>query len=276
MSAPKSFTAGQQVYDIHGRAGSYVAVTASGYLVEPIFDVEEDDEPHYAEVETWREVFITPPTQRLTAEIAKLDAQISEHRVALRAVNDEIWTAKQERETILRHVKANPQLGDLHLWLEGKVTHIVAIDYHSVRIGTVEEILRSEDRDDGRKLRLLSLYVDPKANTYRIARSAYSDGSGNSHTPCLLASSEEHAKAQAREYIAKELATYEKRTDASWIRIAITYDVPVTDDQRKILESRERESAASTLKSAQNAVTYAQERLDAATLAYEKAKGGAA
>src|SRR5690606_6348548 len=104
------------------------------------------------------------------------------------------------RAEALRRIQGRPDLTDLDLWLQGKVTHIVSLGYYSIEIGTVEEtLLRQEDR--GREMRLLSLKVDPRANYFWVSYASYSDGSG-SQTRCLLATSMEHAKDLAAKYVA--------------------------------------------------------------------------
>lgn len=272
MSTKQSFTAGQQVYDIHGHAGSYVAHSANGHLVEQIYD-DEDGEPHYAPVQTWKEVFSTPPKERLTADIAELSETIATKHAQLSEIRSEIFDAESERKALLQHAKKNPQLADLYLWLEGKATHLVVPGHYSIEIGTVDDILRSSSRD--RDLRLLSLYVDPKANSYWVGRSAYSDGSSG-YQPCFLASSEEHAKEQARTYIADKLRNYNSRNDTSWIRLAIGYGVPVSEEQKEVLSKAKATSAAEQLKRAQDALLQAQAGVDAAKREFEKVNGCAA
>lgn len=273
MSAAKSFTQGQEVYDIYGRAGRYVALSANGHLVEQTYDVDDDEEAHYAPVETWSEVFATPPKERLTADIAELNERIAAKHAELSGIQDSIFSAERERKELLQHAKQNPQLADLHLWLEGKVTHIVVPGHYNIEIGTVDDILRKNDRD--RELRLLSLYVDPKANRYWVGRSAYSDGSSG-YQPCFLASSEEHAKEQARAHIATKLRDYNSRNDTSWIRLAIEYGVPVTDEQKAVLSKAKTEAAAAQLKRAQDALSLAQAGVEVAAREFATVNGGAA
>ena len=77
---------GATVYDLHGRAGIYVARASGGHIVEPIFDVEDDDEPRYGSAETWREAFAKPPTKRLHAEVAEIEQKLTAARRQLEEV----------------------------------------------------------------------------------------------------------------------------------------------------------------------------------------------
>jgi hypothetical protein len=260
------FTPGQEVYDIRGRVGSYVGPSQHGHVVEPLYE-SDDDDSHYGDAQTWPEVFATAPRERLAAELADLLGEINEGQAKLRAVQAEVHAAEQVKRDVLRRAKTEPQLADLHLWLEGKATHIVALDTYSVEIGTVKEVLMTNDRD--RSLRLLSLYVDPKENSYRVQRASYSDGSGHNFTTCRLASSEEHAKEVAREYIAQQLVSgHQQHSRDTWICWAIQFDVPVTDAQRQFLADREAESATKHLEYARQTHQRAVEALRDAEAAY--------
>lgn len=260
------FTPGQEVYDIRGRVGSYVGPSQHGHVVEALYESDGDD-AHYGDVQTWPEVFAKPPRERLAADLADLLGEIEEGQTKLRAVQGEVHAAEQARRDVLRRAKAEPQLADLHLWLEGKATHIVALDTYSIEIGTVQDVLMSNDRD--RSLRLLSLYVDPKERSYRVQRASYSDGSGHCFTTCRLASSEEHANEIAREYIAQQLISgHQTHNQDTWIRLAIKFDVQVTDAQRQFLANREAESAAKYLENARLTHQRAAEALRDAEAAY--------
>lgn len=242
------FTPGQEVYDIRGRVGSYVGPSQHGHVVEPLYE-SGDDDAHYGDAQTWPEVFAVPPRERLASDLAELLSEIKDGQAKLQAVQAEVHAAEQARRDVMRRAKAEPQLADLHLWLEGKVTHIVALDTYSIEIGTVEEVLLTHDRN--RSLRLLSLYVDPKERSYRVQRASYSDGSGHNLTTCRLASSEEHAKKLAREYIAAQLVSGDQQHSRdTWIRWAIKFGVPVTDAQRQFLAEKEREGAERYLQNA--------------------------
>lgn len=257
MSAP--FTPGQEVYDIRGRVGSYVGFSKRGHLVEPLYESDDDDDAHFGEAETWTEVFATAPRERLAVDLADILCEIKEAHEKLHSVQEEVCAAEQVKRDVLRRAKAEPQLADLHLWLEGKATHVVAMDHYSVEIGTIEDVLMIHDRE--RSLRLLSLYVDPKERSYSVRRASYSDGSGHGLTPCRLASSEDHAKELAREYITQQMASVHHNSRDTWIRLAIKFDVPVTDAQRQLLADREAESAARCLEQAQQTHTRAVEEL---------------
>lgn len=262
----KQFNPGDQVYDIHGRAGSYIASANGGHLVEPIYE-DDEFEPHYASVETWREVFGTPPKQRLTADIAELDAQLTAKHEQLTNLQRSIQDTELEAKALRQRIKENAQLGDIDMWLQGKVTHIVSLHAYSVDIGTVEEVLRRTDRE--RELRLLALKVDPKAQRYWTSYATYSDGSG-SQTPCILATSIEDAREKAAAYVVKQTRETPAHMHDGLAASAIRCGVPISDELRRAAEAMEQKHAIQQLERARESrdratreVTEAEARVQA-------------
>lgn len=254
----KQFAAGDTVYDIEGQAFAYIGPCGAGHAVEALYEQDEEG-PYYAEPQSLLQVFAEPPRRKLSEDLSELHQLIKDRRAELSSINSEILQAQQEKRAVLARAKSDPQLADLHLWLEGKATHIVVLDAYRIEVGTVKDILMSTDGYD-RKLRLLSLFVDPHANRYWVGRCSYSDG-GGSQTRCMLASSEEHAKQLAREYIVQQLQDSQYRNDASWIRIALEYGVPVTDAQQKVLSVQKSKVAAERLEQAQREFARAEANL---------------
>lgn len=225
--SPATFTRGDTVHDIRGNVYLYIGQCDRGHAVQAIYQGDEG-EPYYDEPIALSEVFAEPPRQRLAEDLSELQAEIDAKQQELTDLRAAAYAAENERRAIFARAKKDPQLADLYLWMEGKATHLVVLDHYSVCYGLVDDMLRSTDRD--RRLRLLSLYVDPKEQRYYVARAAYSDGSG-SNTSCRLASSEEHAKEIAREYIAQKMRESGTHLDATWTRLAIEFGVPVAPER---------------------------------------------
>ncbi|KCB26124.1 hypothetical protein [Bordetella hinzii] len=221
------FKTGQEIYSVDGQVAHYVGPAAmGGHVVQPCYEYD-DHEPHFGDPEYWREVFDQPPARRLAQEAARYDAMIAEKRAALRDIEEKTRTAEREQQDLLKRIKSRPDLHDLDLWLQGKVTHIVSLDYYSIKIGTVEEVLRETGRE--KQLRLLSLLADPSANRYWVGYSAYSDGSSN-QTRCLLATSLEHAQERAAEYVAQEIRRNSTTDHSSLVISAHAQGVAVPTD----------------------------------------------
>lgn len=269
--SPTAHKPGDLVYDVHGNAYSYIGRCGNGHAVEAVYE-QDDEGPYYAEPQSLHEVFSTPPRQKLAEDLTELHADIAARREELSGLHREIAAVQQEKRAVAARAKADPQLLDLHLWLENKVTHIVSLEYYGFSIGTVEQVLRTTDRD--RELRLMSLMVDPKANRFWVGYSAYSDGS-SSQTRCLLATSLEHARERAAEYIQNEIKRDRSGDHGALAAAAIKYDIPISDELRKQAEERKVKAAQNTLDHARKAVERAQAELAVAE-AQAKATGAPA
>lgn len=229
------FTAGQEVYDIRGNAYNYIGPCTAGHVAEPVYEAD-DEEPHYDEPETLREVFAEPPRHKLAADLSEVTAKIQSKREELNALYVEANSAQANRRNVERMAKEDEKFADLLLWMENKATHIVAFDMYSVSYGTVEKMLEHKN-GYSTKLRLLAFFVDKNANRYWTGRSAYSDGSDR-QTLCRLASSEDHAQQLAREYIAQQIKEGGGNVPVAWFKEAKRLGMPITAEQEsKITEA---------------------------------------
>jgi hypothetical protein len=264
------FQPGQEVYNINGRAGAYIARAALGHIVEPIYDSEEYEEPRHGEAETWREVFSKPPVERLQADIAELERQFLERNEKLRIVNESIRQAEQDATAARKRIKDQPDLTDLDLWLQGKITHILSLDTYRFEIGTVDDMLLKKEDYGRTSIRLLNLRVDPKANLYWVGIAAYSDGS-SSQTRCRLATSKEHAI----QLLADHLAQVERKggNNESEIfaaaRSLVHYGATIRADLQAQLDGQDRAAKLRSLEERRKSFNRAQEELALA----EKAAG---
>lgn len=254
----KKFKDGDIVYSMHGQEAVYVApAQSSGHIVEPVLETEYG-EPAYSDPEVWHQVFVAPPKPKMDAETARLDAMINEKRKTLHGIESEIRVAEQNRTAAIQRLRQHPDLTGLDLWLQGKVTHIVSLEYYSVRIGTVEETLRRDDLD--KELRLLSLRVDPKASRFWVGYSAYSDGSG-SQTRCLLATSQEHAQQLAAEHVENEIKKAPNNDHSSLIMSAHKQGVLVPADRLEIANQKASKGRAERVERARQELARKQEEL---------------
>lgn len=230
------FKTGDEVYNEYGHVARYVMpAEAGGHIVEPLYENDEDEEASYGRPEAWIHVFAKPTAKKLDQEMADIQAAIDKKRQELRGIQDDIYSAERERQDLLQRIKATPDLTDLDMWLQGKVTHIVTLEHYHIGIGTTEEILRRTDRD--RELRLLSLMADPKANRFWVGYASYSDGSG-SQTRCLLATSLEHAQARAAEYVAGEIRKAPSNDHSGLVMSAHKLGVTVPADRLETAQKK--------------------------------------
>jgi hypothetical protein len=237
MSTNYTPEAGDEVFDINGQSASYLAKSADGHVVQPIYEHEDHEEPQYGSPKVWREVFRTAPTEKVHGEIAALQNRLAIYQADLDAVRK--MRADEDREYTQRVAsrKQFAQLQKLDDYIAGKITHFVVQRSYSdsVSIETFDSFIKSTEDRYERKLRLLSLYGDSKGNlSWNVDR--YSDGSGNDSGYYWPATSYEEAMQKAAEWLDARYAEWRKATDhnrnksAVYAACAIKLGLVVPDD----------------------------------------------
>ncbi|MFW6855299.1 hypothetical protein ACODYM_28830 [Burkholderia gladioli] len=174
----KKIEQGTTIYDLNGRSGDYVACTPDGHVVRPVYEYANDGEVYYGSPEIWRDAFLTPPVEKLHAEVAELNEAVAKARASLNAVSEERRAADREYAARADFRKQHAQLKKLDDFIAGRITHfVVTEEYGAPHIQEFKSFITTNDRYD-KKLRLLSLYGDSKGNlNWNLDR--YSDGSGD-------------------------------------------------------------------------------------------------
>lgn len=266
MSEKKATPAhGDEVFDIHGRAATYLALGADGHVVQPIYE-HEDYAPSYGNPEVWRDAFTTPPTQKLHAEVAEIETKLNAARQALHEVQEQRRTEDREYAARANERKRFDQLKKLDDYIAGKITHFVVVQGYGERLSIqeFETFICSNENRYERKLRLLSLFGDSKGElNWYIDR--YSDGSGGDHGLCFPATSYEDALAVAANWLAKRYADIrksDKKYEAyTFADAAARLGLTVPDDIAAWAKEVHDSARASSLKSARAEFEKAQARL---------------
>lgn len=252
MNTQRNFTAGDTVYSTEGQAAVFVGRVADGFAVETIYE-DEDGEPYRSNVQVWPRVFAKAPTEVWDAEVKKLRAEVEAQQELARKAREEARNAALDAKQANERYKAHPDLRNLDLWIAGKVTHIAVIDDYNMHIGTVQEVLTTtEDRKTF--IRLCGLFVDPKANKYWTQYARYSDGSGSSGTPCLLATSFEDARDQLLAWVLKRLHDTPHHMKPSLLIRAEAAGVVLPESLAKDLAEAKAVAHAHKLKQAQESL----------------------
>lgn len=268
MSEKQIPVAGDEVYDIHGRAASYITNSAHGHVVEAIYETD-DDGPSYGKPEVWKEVFRSPPTAKLHGEIAELEARLSATRAELYQVQEQRRTEDREYAARAAARKQFAQLQKLDDYIAGKITHFVVVaDYsEQLSIEEFESFIKSDENRYERKLRLLSLYGDSKGNlSWHVDR--YSDGSSSSnHGFYWPATSYEEALQKANEWLCGRYEEVRKAEPGRRGR-ALTYaasaeklGLAVPDDIAAWVAEMKEAQRESNLKSARAELVKAQAKV---------------
>lgn len=200
----KTFKAGDEVYDIQGRAGRYVARAAGGHIVEPIYQHEEDgDEISYDDAVTWREVFAKPPVEKLHAETEAALQKLADAQRQLAETRQAQYAFDRDEKARMDRIKQHEALGDLERYIKGEFTHYVSVsDYDNhVEIIPIAETLDSYTSNNGYGILTLSPHSGWGGGlswwvTYRDKRDRYCDSRTEKVFPCC---GEEAAKAKAKE-----------------------------------------------------------------------------
>lgn len=201
----EKFTEGQEVYDGHGCEYIYVGCVGGKHAARPWYEVGSDsqlaDEPIFVS-----ELFATVPVQKRSDTLAALESQIAEKRAELRSVSAEVQATSAERSAMLARLKQREALRRIDDFIEGRMTHVVTLDYNGVAIKSISTMEKEGESYD-RGIRLISLYGNSKGDLHwQINR--YKDDSGNwaEIWPCC---SESEAMEKAAEVLARELGTQE-------------------------------------------------------------------
>lgn len=271
----QQFNPGDEVFDIHGRAGSYVGRVSGGHVVEPMFEREEaDGEPYYGDAQTWKEVFAKPPTEKLNAEVARIEAELAAARQALAQVREARRAEDSDHQARAAARKQVAQLQQLDDYIAGKITHFVAdrYSYDTIEIHEAAEFLKVKDGENSRfdpKLRLLSLYGGSKGDlSWHI--SDYSEG-GRSDAysgqvfPCT---SLEQAQEKAAAQLLVKCAEWRKQVHnqhiaTSLARCAAKLGLTLPDDVAAVARAVEANRRITALAAARDAATKAAAELAA-------------
>lgn len=242
---------GATVYSQHGQEAEFVAATGGEYIVRPIY--EDDDGPRAGDVETWREVFRTPPAPKLDADTAAAQKRLDELNAQCTAKRKELSDFEREERDRRERLKLHDELGDLDRFLSGQITHYLARHQYgesNFTIIPVGETLESYSSGSeyamlklwpsrgygGKELMWTVSYRDRKSRDYRTDRVH----------PCCSA---EEAKALAREILSgqlqKELADPKSPTYGadSLVKSCQRWGVEVPQHLVAALTARKRASA---------------------------------
>lgn len=282
----KQFSPGDGVYDQAGNFYQYVAPAPNGdgHICLPWFESHDQDgapSDWTGDPVSLREVYsdAEQPKQKAEAKLVELTAKCDAARIELAGIMKERGALDGEIRARAERIKRHEKLRLLDDYIAGKITHFVVVPeyYQKVEVKPLVDALKTDDRY-GRDMKLLTLYGDSKGDLqFRINR--YSDGGGGSAIDAYPFTSEDEAKAFAKELAAKKLAeciaSKNPRGDGipagleGWVKTADEYGVPVPQEWRDKLRSV-------AIANAERVVAAAAEKLQAAKDYLASLNGGAA
>lgn len=210
MTSKRAIAIGDTVYSQHGQEAELIAITGGEYIVRPVY--EDDDGPRAGGVETWREVFRTPPAPKLDAETAAAEKRLADLQEEIRKARDARHDFDKDAEARKARIKQHEALADLDNYLAGKITHYVALSQYGrgVEILTVDQTM--ERYPSSYNYGLLTLYPHTHWSTglqWTLNYKRHANDYGTS-VRVFLCCGEEEAKVKAAEvlrgFIDEELA----------------------------------------------------------------------
>jgi hypothetical protein len=188
-----SFREGQIVYLTNGEKAEYVSTIGSHHIVRPLVSTGHDDDEEYyrSDVTEVERVFTDEPVAAVSKRIKELNATETEAQERLATLRDQIATIEQEGRLRRKDFAKHRALDRLDDFIEGRITHVVVIQYGKPSIKTLADALHIKDEHD-RPLKLVTLYGDSKGDL-RWHLDHYSDGSGSSNVFIFPFTSEKDA-----------------------------------------------------------------------------------
>ena len=197
----------KQWYLLDGTEVLLLEKTASGCIVERVYEGDPDREPPYSKPFLVDAVFDFehfakehPDVTKKREELAKLNDKLAEIRA-------EIRTAEKERPALLARLKQIPALANIEDFIEGRITHFVHSDYAYI---SVHDASLLDYKEEGRgtypkRLRLLSLYGASNGDlSWNL--NMYYDGSGHTRYQVWPFTSLDAATAFARGMLMEKVA----------------------------------------------------------------------
>jgi hypothetical protein len=248
------FNKGDAVFLTDGSEAEYISGDEEGHIVRSSYE-DEYGEPVFGKPFVVHKVFKAAP--RL-----KYDQETKEAAEKLRAINDELNTARIElyeakrgREEALKLVNSHPDLAPLAEWMRGEITHVVVLPLYggAIKIVPYDQAITPENPNDARngEVRLLSLCGGKKYGDnlhWRLNR--YYDGSDKEGSLCILATSYENALVRMQAWIDKELRRHDNYYRLEIADQAMRMGLKVSDDLEKQVAEKRRNAELRRLEQA--------------------------
>jgi hypothetical protein len=206
-----TFSAGQIIYLVNGEQAEYVSAIGSNHIVRPFVRCGyEDDEFYRSDVAEVDQVFADEPVALVGERIKELNAEETATRTRLEELHNQISTAEQEISRRQKAFSRHRALDRLDDFIEGRITHVVHIQYGKPSIMTLKDALHIQDSYD-RCLKLVTLYGDSKGNlNWHLDH--YSDGSGSSYVFLFPFLSEDAALQHALKLCDEAISDWRNKT----------------------------------------------------------------
>lgn len=242
-----------------GRKVYVAAITTDNeYVVEGMIAQVYGDEVYEDRGETWIEskLYAKPPVKVLDEEIQRKRAEVAELDKRRQELMVGATTAEREVKDRLAKLKKYKGLELVEDFIEGRITHVVIVDYSGPKVGKFEDLAAYFDSDGWKRkqegFKLISLYGRSKGDMqFRIHD--YADGSGSSNAIYPFMSEEDaiakrnelllEAVETSRAYISEKAATKSPSMVFSSVSKALAHDLPVPGDLKAVHDQYIKDTA---------------------------------
>lgn len=267
------FNIGSKAYIPDGRAVCVTGLAQHGYFVSELYEDHEGDTCIDEESNSFfvRNLYAEIPDPVKDGRITALEASIKEKRTELQRLENDIAHQKKEIQSICAMYEPLSYLKD---FFDGTLSYAVLwSDYH-LTIGPVPEILKTGDRYDWPKVRLVSLFGrNGKDLEWRVSK--YTDGSDR-HYPENISfhrtelEARDHAKKIAEERFS---AFRKKNQERCNVDDLVLLGIPIPNDIQAANLAYEKNALAEAKRRAEQDMARAQESYNAARAKYEDLEG---
>lgn len=243
-----------------GRKVYLVAITTDNeYVVEGMIAQIYGDDVYEDRGDTWIEskLYATPPVEVLDEEIQRKRAEVAELDKRHQELTMSAITAEREVKDRLAKLTKYKGLELVEDFIEGRITHVVAVDYMGVTIEKFDKLAAYFDGDGWNRkqegFKLISLYGKSKGNLeFRIHD--YPDGSGSTKAIYPFMSEEDaiakrnelllESVESSRAYISGKMTPKQPYHVSVAVTNALKYGLSIPDDLMKVHEDHIRDAAA--------------------------------
>lgn len=265
-------------WTLEGKKVYVEAITQDGeYVVSGVIAQIYGDQIDEAQGETWvhhGQLYTKPPVEVVDEVIKVKQAELETLRKEHLDLTFRATSAEKEVKDRLAKLAKYRGLENIEAFLEGKVTHVVSIDYGGAHIKTFEELATYYEERGYNKhpagVKLITLFGDSKGDLeWRI--NDYRDGSGSSRTmyPCA---GHEDAVAKRNEILTDALTSavaapkdyqYRNKGIARAVENMLAAGLPVPEDAAAIATVVRDKQNAENRASLQKQIADLTARLDA-------------
>lgn len=242
MSVAHDYETGAKVYLPSGRVAEYVTKTSAGHVVKlgnSYFDDDGCADLYFDDLSIERRVCADKPVPLFTEEMDQMHKEHEALSTSVRALRSEYISIEADHKNLLRRLEKHKTLGDIEAYLNGEIVCFVTTDYGQVKI----EKQKAEGDRYNSDVRMLALLGEGKTDvSWKLNQ--YRDGSGSSWKECFPCTSEDQARAKAKEIITAELANMATAEKASYqtenmVKSAVKFGVDIPERLIEICKLRQ-------------------------------------